>query len=101
MRKHTLILLAAVVLTAASVADVHAVILNSLRGFDENEPGWSGSIAGSYGASGGNTQESTFDGSGRLQLRRNSNIWRVIASGRRTTSRGEETARSVLGHLRM
>ena len=89
-----------VVLLVIPAAGARAAIVNSLRGFDGDEPGWSGSVAGSYGASGGNTSESTFTGSGRLQRKGASNIWRLIGSGKRTTSRGEETARSALAHLR-
>jgi len=77
-----------------------AAILDSLRGFDRDRVGWSGSVEGSYGASGGNTRESTFAGSGRVQWRGGDHTVRLIAGARRTTSRGEETAKSVLGHLR-
>jgi len=78
----------------------HGAIVNSLRGFDRDEPGWSGSVDGSYGASGGNTQESTFMGSARLQWKGASNIGRLIGAGKRTTNSGRETARSTLAHLR-
>ncbi len=77
-----------------------AAIVNSLRGFDRDEPGWSGSVDGSYGASGGNTQESTFMGSARLQWKGASHIGRLIGAGKRTTNSGTETARSTLAHLR-
>jgi len=86
------------ILTIALPAN--SAIVNSLRGFDRDEPGWSGSIAGSYGASGGNTDQSTFAGNGRLQWRGDRNTWKLIAAGKRTTSGGVETANSVLGHLR-
>jgi putative salt-induced outer membrane protein YdiY len=77
-----------------------AAIVNSLRGFERDEPGWSGSLAGSYDANGGNTDDSTFAGSGRVQWRGRSNVWRCIVAGERKLNRGEETARSVLAHLR-
>jgi len=80
--------------------NAQAAIVNSLRGFSEDEQGWSGALAGSFGASGGNTEETTFEGDGRLQLRSASNVWRFFARGKRTTTRGVETARSTLGHLR-
>jgi putative salt-induced outer membrane protein YdiY len=82
----------------AATAD--AAVVNSLRGFARDEPGWSGSVSGSFGASGGNTRETTYEAAGRLQWRGAVNTWRLIGSGKRTTSRGEETARSTLGHLR-
>jgi putative salt-induced outer membrane protein YdiY len=98
--RQTLIPAVVVALLLIPSLGARAAIVNSLRGFSEDEPGWSGSIAGSYGASGGNTRESTFAGDGRLQLRTTANIWRLIARGKRTTTRGIETARSTLGHLR-
>jgi putative salt-induced outer membrane protein YdiY len=89
------------VLTALSaVVPVRAGIVNSLRGWSEEEQGWSGALAGSYGASGGNSPQSTFEGSGRVQLRSRANVWRLIASGNRTTVQGVETKSSTLGHLR-
>ena len=82
------------------VVGARAAIVNSLRGFDRDEPGWSGSVDGSYGASGGNTDLSTFMGSARLQWKGASHIGRLIGAGKRTTNNGTETARSTLGHLR-
>jgi putative salt-induced outer membrane protein YdiY len=92
-------LMVALVMVLCSVT-AEAAIVNSLRGWNEDEQGWSGGIAGSYGASGGNSPQSTFEGSGRLQLRARDNVWRLIASGKRTTVQDIETANSVLGHLR-
>jgi putative salt-induced outer membrane protein YdiY len=89
----------ALLMVFCSVA-ADAAIVNSLRGWKEDEQGWSGMITGSYGASGGNSPQSTFEGSGRLQLRAKDNVWRLIGSGKRTTVQDVETANSVLGHLR-
>jgi putative salt-induced outer membrane protein YdiY len=89
---------AAILVISASGA--RAAIVNSLRGWAEEEQGWSGALAGSYGASGGNSPQSTFEGSGRVQLRSQANVWRLIGTGKRTTVRGVETARATLGHLR-
>lgn len=92
-------LVASVALVIAT-GPAHAAIVNSLRGFERDEPGWSGSLAGSYDANGGNTDDSTFAGSGRVQWRGQSHIARCIVAGKRKLSRGEETARSFLAHLR-
>ncbi len=100
MRKYTMVLLVAVMMTALAAAGAQAAIVNSLRGWSEDDPGWSGAVAGSYGASGGNSPQSTFEGSGRVQLRSKANVWRLIGSGKRTTVHGIETANSTLGHLR-
>jgi putative salt-induced outer membrane protein YdiY len=100
MITRTFLRLLATLAVMGSSLPVDAAIVNSLRGFDRDEPGLSGSIAGSYGASGGNTDQSTFVGTGRLQWQGQANTWKLIASGKRTTSGGVETANSVLGHLR-
>lgn len=100
MKKSTIVLVAAVVVTFGAAAGAHAAIVNSLRGWSEEEQGWSGAVAGSYGASGGNSPQSTFEGSGRVQLRSRDHVWRLIGSGKRTTVHGVETAKSTLGHLR-
>lgn len=81
-------------------APAGAVILNSLRGFDRDQTGWSGSAEGSYGASGGNTDESAFEGQGHVQWRGSDHTFRLIAGAARTTSGGVETVKSLLGHLR-
>lgn len=99
-RRPKLVMILAVGALLFSSMSAQAAIVNSLRGFSEDKPGWSGTLAGSYGASGGNTKESTFEGDGRLQLRTGSNVLRLIARGNRTTTRGVETAKSTLGHLR-
>jgi hypothetical protein len=83
-----------------AAAPAQAAIINSLRGFDRDERGWSGSLTGSYGAAGGNTRESTFAGSGQVQWNDLTQTAKLIAAAKRTTSRGEETARAILGHLR-
>ena len=91
-------LVVGLMMITAAAAD--AAIVNSLRGWSEKEQGWSGGIAGSYGASGGNSPQSTFEGSGRLQLRARDNVWRLLALGKRTTVQDVETANAVLGHFR-
>lgn len=99
--RNTVLLAAAVAaILVIPAAGARAAIVNSLRGFDKDEPGWSGSVDGSYGASGGNTQDSTFMGSARLQWKGASHIGRLIGAGKRTTNSGTETARSILAHLR-
>ncbi|MEN8008052.1 MAG: DUF481 domain-containing protein [Candidatus Krumholzibacteriota bacterium] len=100
MRNITFVLLVAAGLAAVPAGGARAAIVNSLRGWSEDEQGWSGALAGSYGASGGNSPQSTFEGSGRVQLRSQANVWRLIGSGKRTTVHGVETKKSTLGHLR-
>jgi len=99
-RNNALVGAAVAAILVIPVAGAQAAIVNSLRGFDRDEHGWSGSVDGSYGASGGNTQESTFMGSARLQWKGALHIGRLIGAGKRTTNSGKETARSTLAHLR-
>lgn len=99
LRRAALVILAALI-TISFVTPADAAFLNSLRGFDNSRMGWSGSIDGSYGASGGNSEESIFSGAARAQYQGDRNTWRMIAAGNRTTTRGVETAKSVMGHLR-
>ena len=99
-RRHAVFTILAAFLAATFAAPADAAILNSLRGFDRDEVGWSGSLTGSYGAAGGNTRESTFAGSGRVQRNDGVQMIRLIAAAKRTTSRGEETAKSIMAHLR-
>ena len=92
------VLVSAVLIVAASSTE--AAIVNSLTGFDEKEHGWSGILGGSYGAEGGNTEQTSLATDARLQWRGERELWRLIGSAKRTSSGGAETARSVLGHLR-
>lgn len=90
----------AALITFSFTTPADAAFMNSLRGFDNDKDGWSGSVDGSYGASGGNSEESIFAGAARTQFKGDRHIWRLIAAGNRTTTRGVETAKSVMGHLR-
>ncbi|MBU8870032.1 MAG: DUF481 domain-containing protein [Gemmatimonadales bacterium] len=85
-------------LMAASPTE--AAIVNSLTGFAEKDPGWSGNLGGSFAAKGGNTEQSTFAANTRLQWQGERETWRLIGSAKRTSSGGQETARALLGHLR-
>lgn len=87
-------------LVVLQVGSAHGAILNSLRGWSEDEPGWSGGLTGSFGASGGNSPQTIFEGSGRLQFRSEPNVFRLIITGRKTSAQGVETANATLGHLR-
>jgi uncharacterized protein DUF481 len=92
------VLLYILILLVPQTAD--AVIVNSLRGFAESHPGWSGGLGGSFGASGGNTEQSTLSADARLQWQSDRETWRIMGKAKRTTSAEIVTARAVLGHLR-
>ena len=88
------------VLLLLAVSPCEAAIVNSLSGFAEKDPGWSGTLGGSFGARGGNTEQSTLAADTRLQWQGDGETWRLIGSAKRTSSGGVETARALLGHLR-
>ncbi len=93
------LLLAAVLIAGARPGAAAAAILDPLRAFGD-EPGWSGSVEGSYSATGGNTEVSSLEGAARVQLLGARHRWRLLGAVDRQTSRGELTARSVSAHLR-
>ncbi len=99
MRKFSLVWLLAGLFCLAPVRG-QATIINTLRGFSDTEAGWSGGMAASYGASGGNTEETHLRASAQLQYRSGDEIFRLLGSGKRSSSAGQETARAVMGHLR-
>jgi hypothetical protein len=55
---------------------------------------------GSYSATGGNTEETSFKAGAQVQLLTGSELFRLLGSGKRTSSGGDETARAISGHLR-
>jgi Protein of unknown function, DUF481 len=83
-----------------AASPTEAAIVNSLSGFDENELGWSGALGGSFGAKGGNTEQTSLATDAKLQWRGGRESWRLIGAAKRTSSGGIETARVLLGHLR-
>ena len=91
---------AAVALMVFTAPVARAAVINPLGGWDEDEPGWSGSLAGSYGASGGNSPDTTFEGSGRVQLNAHANVFRLLMSANRKTVRGVEGNLCTVTHLR-
>jgi putative salt-induced outer membrane protein YdiY len=99
VRKFSLVWLLAGLFCLAPVRG-QATIINTLRGFSDTEAGWSGGMAASYGASGGNTEETHLRASAQLQYRSGDEIFRLLGSGKRSSSAGQETARAVMGHLR-
>ena len=92
--------LAAAFVLALAPGVAGAAIVNTLRGFNDDKPGWSGSLSGSYGASGGNTEVTKLEAGAQLQWRNETERVRLMGSAKRASSRGDEIARAVTGHLR-
>lgn len=83
-----------------SVGAASAEIVDTLGGFDAKKDGWSGRLGASFSVSGGNTDEMSLSGAGRLQWQNASERFRVLAGGTRETTDGERNEENVLGHVR-
>lgn len=77
-----------------------AQILNTLRGFEADSSGWSGEVASFFGASGGNTENVSLTGAGRVQWGGDRHRVRLLGNATRTTSRGEVTEETSVVHVR-
>jgi len=95
-----LALLSAVLLALFPGAPVNAQILNTLRGFGRTEPGWSGDLGAFVSASGGNTENVSLGGNGRVQWQGDVHRWRLLLEGTRAESRREVTEEASAVHLR-
>lgn len=78
----------------------HTQIVNTLRGFDDKELGWSGGLAGGVALAEGNTEYFEFELDGKIQYQTARHRWRVIGLNARRTAQGVKTAESRMGHLR-
>lgn len=77
-----------------------ATIVNTLSGFSDQNPGWSGTIRASFSRTGGNTDIGSLEAAGRAQWRTERSRWRFLSGATRKTSQGEEVARSLVAHIR-
>ncbi len=75
-------------------------IVNTLRGFADDEDGWAGSLDGYFDISEGNTVYREYGGAFTLQFLTGQHRIRALASGLRKESRGELIAESSRVHLR-
>jgi hypothetical protein len=91
------VVVAAVAVLAGSA---EAQIVNTLRGFDAEDSGWSGSVAGAVAFAEGNTQYFEFEIDGKVQYQTSRHRWRLIGIHMRRTARGVEVAEARLGHFR-
>ena len=82
------------------VSPASAQIVNTLRGFDDAEAGWSGGIETGVAMANGNTDYFEFQLDGAVQYQGASHRWRLLGRNQRRTAFGEEIAESRLLHLR-
>ena len=91
---------ACLVLATLAPTPASAQIVNTLRGFGPDEPGWSGQVQAGFSRSGGNTDLLSLAAGGRLQHQGDRQRWRLLGDVSREESSGERTDESTLGHLR-
>jgi len=94
------IVLMSIASAAILVGSAEAQIVNTLRGFDEEDRGWSGGIAGGVAYAEGNTEYFEFEIDGRVQFQTDRNRFRAIGINMRRTALGVEIAEARVGHLR-
>lgn len=85
---------------ALSGTMVEAQIINTLIGFNEDEPGFSGSGRALVGASGGNSEYLSLVGGGRFQWQNAEQRLRLILDGKRKSSGEDRIEEAVSGHIR-
>lgn len=78
----------------------HAQILNTLRGWEETEPGFSGDLGVSFSVAGGNTEVLSLAGAGRIQWLTGRERFRLLGNVLRAESDGTKTAQAASAHLR-
>ncbi len=76
------------------------VVLNTLQGFDDQVPGWSGGLDGLFTGKGGNTESLQITAGGRVQWHGGGERVRLHLSEDYEETGGAVTDRSLVGHLR-
>ncbi len=79
---------------------VSAQIVNTMRGFDDAEKGWSGDLRGTISIADGNTNYFEFELFTAVQHQGERNRWRLLGRVSRRTASGQEVAENRLLHLR-
>jgi hypothetical protein len=92
------IVLGAGSLACATIAQ--AQIVNTIRGFDEDDLGWTGSLEARFSQSGGNTDVLSFGGGGTVQWLSETQRIRLIGKATRSENDGERIAEASMSHLR-
>jgi len=99
-RRFCLRIVAALVVLLLGATSADAQIINTLRGWQEDEPGWSGELAAAIAIAQGNTEYFEFDLSAAAQYWQDRHRVRGLASSARRTASDVEVAEATLVHLR-
>jgi len=100
LRLHFTIFAAVLALISPAVSAQAGAILNTLQGYDADEPGWSGGLDGLFSGSGGNTDRLFLSIGGRTQWRSERHRYRIQFSSGYQESNRVETARNGVLHVR-
>ena len=84
----------------ACAAPAQSQIINTIRGFDEDDLGWTGTLEARFAQSGGNTDVLTFGGGGTIQWLSESQRIRLIGRATRSENDGKRIADASMSHLR-
>lgn len=91
---------AATLALAATAVPLRAQIVNTLRGWSDPEPGWSGEVEGRFALSEGNAEYLELSAAASVQLVAGRHRIRALASETLRRAAGEEIAEDFLVHLR-
>ena len=83
-----------------SAAPASARIVNTLRGFDDKERGWSGAVEGAVSSGMGNSEYLQIEIAAAMQYQNESHRWRLLGRNMRLTTSGKEQAENRMAHLR-
>jgi hypothetical protein len=100
MRRNLLRILLLALVLSLGFRPVSAQIINTLRGFTNEEQGWSGGAIGAVAVAQGNTEYFELELDGKIQYQTPRHRVRAIGLFRRRTAEGTLVADARLGHLR-
>jgi hypothetical protein len=92
--------LVALLTLACVTSPVEAQIINTLRGFDRQSPGWSGEVEGAVAIADGNTDYLEYALSASVQNRTERNRWALLGQYTRRSAGDQLVAENRMTHLR-
>jgi len=98
--RRALVLVVPLVGIAANAVPSRAQIINTLRGWEEPEPGWSGELEGRLAFASGNSDYLELSASAAIQLLTTRQRIRVLVHETRRRANGQEVVNAFLAHVR-
>ncbi|MEZ4647356.1 MAG: DUF481 domain-containing protein [Candidatus Eisenbacteria bacterium] len=84
----------------AMAAPAQSQIVNTIRSFDADDLGWTGSLEARFSQTGGNTEVLSFGGGGTVQWMNETQRARLIAKATRSENDGKKLADASMAHFR-